>query len=138
MTDRSEEYSPDDRVQFHVTHTNEHPGTGGWDDSTGMFTCPVPGFYMFAATLTKGNSAGGMYNHQATLRTSSQGDVAMLYNYQGSDTSSRFGSSMFAIVHCGAEERVWVRVYSISTVIIDYNQMGSNQFMGLLLRKDLP
>ena len=138
MTDRNEDYSPGDVVQFPATHANEHPETGGWDPDTGIFTCPVPGFYMFAATLYKASSTEGNYNHEATLKTSSQGDVAHVYNFQGPQHNSRYSSSMFVIVHCEAGEQVWVQIRDHFPIIDDYWSLGSSQFMGLLLSKDLP
>ena len=98
---------------------------GGYSTATSEFTCLVPGYYMFAATVLAQPSLG-VY----AQITSTTGIICS--SFLAYQTSSAYNSaSSTCMLHCAQGQRVWVRATYTSYV----HQVFSS-FAGALIRSD--
>jgi hypothetical protein len=139
LTGAEANYSDSDTIKFPVTRVNVVPvGSkySGYNNSTGYYTCPVSGHYLFIVSLFKQqyleNNCGAALWH-----TARSGDrdtrLQKLHNWQYDSTRAEFTSSMHSIVHCSAGDSVRVKVL-YGCVLFD-NVGHHNQFSGVLLNQ---
>ena len=100
----------------------------GYDNNTGIFVCPVSGFYQFAATVV--SESGADKNLDAELMYNGHQIVRLHATLFGYDQGSQVVN-----IHCRQGERVWIRHMMGAG---DSAQMpaGYSTFSGALLSVD--
>jgi hypothetical protein len=102
----------------------------GYDKYTGIFICPISGFYQFAATIV--SDGGNNKNLDAELMHNGQQLAHLHATLYGYDQGTQIAN-----IHCAQGEKVWIRHLQGAG---DSRSMppGYSSFSGALLRADSP
>ncbi|XP_061162813.1 complement C1q-like protein 4 [Saccostrea echinata] len=102
----------------------------GYDGNTGIFVCPVSGFYQFASTIV--SESGTDKNIDAELMHNGQQIAHLHATLYGYDEGTQIAN-----IHCAQGERVWIRHLQGAG---DSRRMpaGYSSFSGALLSADSP
>lgn len=100
----------------------------GYDNNTGIFVCPVSGFYQFAATVV--SESGADKNLDAELMYNGHQIVRLHATVYGFD-----GGSQVVNIHCRQGERVWIR-HTMGVGDSAKMPAGFSTFSGALLSID--
>ncbi|XP_062622089.1 complement C1q-like protein 4 [Saccostrea cucullata] len=100
----------------------------GYDGNTGIFVCPVSGFYQFASTIV--SDGGTDKNLDAELMHNGQQIAHLHATLYGNDEGTQIAN-----IHCAQGERVWIRHLQGAA---DSRRMpaGFSSFSGALLHAD--
>ncbi|XP_048760508.1 complement C1q-like protein 4 [Ostrea edulis] len=102
----------------------------GYDKYTGIFVCPISGFYQFAATIV--SDGGTDKNLDAELMHNGKQIAHLHATLYGNDEGTQIAN-----IHCAQGERIWIRHLQGAT---DARSMppGFSSFSGALLHADSP
>lgn len=100
----------------------------GYDENTGIFVCPISGYYQFAATIV--SEDGTDKNLDAELMHNGRQIVRLHATVYGYDEGTQVVN-----IHCAQGERVWIRhLMGVGDSAI--MPAGFSTFSGALLHAD--
>ncbi|XP_052716491.1 complement C1q-like protein 4 isoform X1 [Crassostrea angulata] len=100
----------------------------GYDENTGIFVCPISGYYQFAATIV--SESGTDKNLDAELMHNGRQIVRLHATVYGYDEGTQVVN-----IHCAQGERVWIRhLMGVGDSAI--MPAGFSTFSGALLHAD--